>query len=152
MKRVLLATALPIALACGDADHDAVSPNTFADGLVAIVENVSAAGWPRDALDVTSAEVIADTLRLGVQFGGGCATHRFALLLGSAFMESHPVQVHARLAHAAGGDMCKALLTRDVAFDLTPLKQRYRASYGAGPAAIVINLVGHATSVRYSFN
>jgi len=153
MKRQLIALALavPFVMSCAESRQDVVSPNAFADGLVAIVDNVDGAGWPRDGLTIESATISGDTLRLNVRFGGGCGRHRFALLINSAFMESYPVQVHARLAHDAGGDMCDALLTRTLTFDLTGLKQRYRSAYGPAAATIVIHLVGHGHTVRYGF-
>jgi hypothetical protein len=137
--------------ACKSSGEDTLSPSAFTDGLVAIVDNVSATGWPRDGLTITAVTVTGDTLRLQVSYGGGCARHRFAFLVGSAFMESHPVQVHARISHDAGGDTCRALISRALAFDLSRLKQRYREGYGPGAATIVINLAGHSQSVRYHF-
>jgi hypothetical protein len=92
--------------------------------------------------------VEGDTLSLDVQYGGGCAEHRFALLVDPAFMESQPVQVVARLAHDAGGDMCRALLTRTLRFDLTRLRQRYVAAYGGG-GTVLIGLSGQ--QIRYTF-
>ncbi|HJU72787.1 MAG TPA: hypothetical protein VJ717_03505 [Gemmatimonadaceae bacterium] len=147
-----MGAALVLTVACGNQATESPSPNDFADGLVATVSNVTAAGWPHDQLTIDSATTNRDTLLLHVQYGGGCRTHRFALLIGSAFMESQPVQVHARVAHDAGGDMCKALLAKTLTFDLTPLKTRYHASYGGGAATIVINFVGQSVSVRYSFD
>ena len=119
---------------------------------MAVVANVNDSAWPRDALTIDSAAVIADTLRLYVRYGGGCRPHRVALLLGNAFMESYPVQVHARLAHDAAGDMCKALVARTLDFDLTPLKRRYKASYGAGAGVVILNVAGYSGSVRYAFD
>lgn len=141
---------LSLLVAC-DEPSGSEMPNAIADGAVNVVDNVLSPAWPSDPLTVESATISGDVLNVMVRFGGGCARHRIALLLGSAFMESFPVQVHARLAHDSGGDMCDALLTRALAFDLTPLKQRYRNSYGASAGTVVINLSGLARSLRYSF-
>ncbi len=151
MKRQLIAFALPFVMSCAHSAGDVASPNDFTDGLVAVVENVEGAGWPRDSLTIDSATISGDTLRLSVRYGGGCRTHRFALLINSAFMESYPVQVHTRLAHDAGGDRCRAIVMRTVSFDLARLKQRYHSAYGPAAASIVIHLVGHGQSVRYNF-
>jgi hypothetical protein len=128
-----------------------VSPDTFRDGLVAIVEDVSTSGWPADPVTITAASIRGDSLHLTLRYGGGCGKHRFGLLFGSAFLESFPVQVHARVAHDAGGDMCDALLSSDVAFDLTPLKRHYRTSYGPGGATIIIRLSGPSQRLPYTF-
>lgn len=105
--------------------------------------------WPADPWTYVAHRVIGDTLSLDIQYGGGCAEHRFALLIDPAFMESQPVQVVARLAHAAGGDMCRALLMRTLRFDLSSLRQRYVAAYGSGPGTVVIGLAGQ--QIRYTF-
>ncbi|HEV8365143.1 MAG TPA: hypothetical protein VGQ52_16625 [Gemmatimonadaceae bacterium] len=138
-------------VACGDNPSRSVAPNAISDGAVNVVDDVSSQAWPSDPLTIESATIVADALQATVRFGGGCTRHRIALLLGRAFMESFPVQVHARLAHDAGGDMCDALLTRTLTFDLTPLKQRYRNAYGAGAATVVINLSSFPRSLRYAF-
>src|SRR5688572_15553703 len=99
MRLNLAFATIAVLLSCRDGAQGSVSPNAFADGLVAVVQNVNDPAWPHDAVTIDSAVTREDTLHLVVQYGGGCRTHRFALLLGNAFMESHPVQVHARLAH-----------------------------------------------------
>lgn len=161
MKRILwrLGAGIPaiVLAAClnactGRGPQDAMSPNAFEDGSVAIVADVDATRWPRDAVAIDSAVITHDTLTLLTTYAGGCQRHRFALLLGEAFMESHPVQIHARLAHDGGSDMCDALVRRRLTFDLQPLKARYRAVYGAAPATIVINLTGVSRGLRYSFD
>jgi len=138
-------------VACGDNPSGSVAPNAIVDGTVNVVDDVSSQAGPIYALTIESATIVADALQATVRFGGGCARHRIALLLGRAFMESFPVQVHARLAHDAGGDMCDALLTRTLTFDLAPLRRRYRGAYGASSGTIVINLAGLAPSLRYTF-
>ena len=150
MHRLVVVACVLAVVACGGGSAS-VAPNAIADGAVALVDNVSSTAWPSDPLSVESASITGDALQATVRFGGGCARHRIALLLGRAFMESFPVQVHARLTHDSGGDMCDALLTRTITFDLTPLKQRYLSAYGPGAATVVINLSGVPGSLRYSF-
>jgi len=105
--------------------------------------------WPSDPWTFLSHRVEGDTLSLDVQYGGGCREHRFALLVDPAFMESHPVQVFARLAHDADGDLCRALLTRTLRFDLTPLRRHFEVSYGPGAGTVVIGLEGQR--ITYMF-
>jgi len=105
--------------------------------------------WPADSWTDIAHRVVGDTLSLDIQYGGGCAQHRFALLIDPAFMESQPVQVLARLAHDAGGDLCRALLSRTLRFDLSSLRQRYVAAYGTSGGTVVIGLAGQ--QIRYTF-
>jgi len=123
-----------------------------ADDLVApalLVSRNDPRPWPFDPWTFVSHRVEGDTLALEVQYGGGCREHRFALLIDPAFMESHPVQVAARLAHDADGDLCRALLTRTLRYDLTPLREHFTASYGPGRGAVVIGLGGRR--ITYTF-
>lgn len=151
MYRASAVVCFALLVACGKEPSGSDAPNAMADGAVNVVSDVSSSAWPSDPLTIESAIITGDLLQVTVRFGGGCARHRIALLISHVFMESHPVQVHARLAHDGGGDMCDALLTRTLTFNLTPLKRRYRASYGAGSAAIIINLSGLPRSLRYDF-
>jgi predicted small lipoprotein YifL len=107
--------------------------------------------WPMDpwTFQERPPTVTGDRLRLPIQYGGGCRVHRFALLVDPAFRESHPVQVSARLTHDADGDLCRALLSEDLQFDLAPLRRHHEASYGAGPGVIHIFLGGRR--ITYAF-
>ncbi len=105
--------------------------------------------WPSDPWTYIAHRVVGDTLLLGIQYGGGCREHRFALLVDPVFMESQPVQVVARLSHDADGDLCRALLGRTLRFDLTGLRQQFAASYGVGSGTVVIRLEGRP--ITYTF-
>jgi hypothetical protein len=83
-----------------------------------------------DRADIVEASLRGDLLRVEVSFGGGCAEHDFALVHTGEFMESEPVQTVVNLAHDGHGDMCRALLRRELAFDLGPVKRAYRRNYG----------------------
>jgi len=96
--------------------------------------------WPLDPFTLLRHTFSGDTLTLSVQYGGGCREHRFALLVGDTFMESHPVQVAAALAHNADGDLCRALLGRDLSYDLSPLRALYQAAYGPDPGEVILGL------------
>lgn len=141
---VLLLLALPGCSSSG--------PSAPADLLMAIADDQVAPalliprddlrGWPFDPWTFVAHEIQGDTLFLEVRYGGGCREHRFALLIDPAFMESFPVQVAARLAHDADGDPCRALLTRTLRFDLSPLREHFEASYGPGRGTVVMGLGG----------
>lgn len=98
--------------------------------------------WPMDPWTYRGHGIEGDTLTLTVEYGGGCRVHRFALLVDPIFRESDPVQMSARLAHDADGDLCRALLREDLRFDLGPVRRHYQAAYGPGPGEIVIFVEG----------
>lgn len=124
---------------------------TTAEGVhpVLLVPLDSPHRWPSDPWTWVSHRVEGDLLSLVVRYGGGCEEHRFALLVDPAFRESHPVQVGARLAHDSRGDLCRALLTDELTFDLSPLRVAYQAAYGSGPGTLVVVLEGR--EIRYDF-
>jgi hypothetical protein len=109
-----------------------------------------------DPAEILAAELNGDVLELEVRFGGGCGEHDFSLIHTGEFMESHPVQTRLNLAHDAHGDNCRALLTRDLTFNLAPVKRAYRQSYAEHDALILHvhppgDRSGSAHTLRYEF-
>lgn len=127
-----------------------------AGGSAAVRVGSVPARLPSDPASVTSAAVHGDSLVLEVTFGGGCARHDFALYASGVWMESFPVQTPVSLAHDAHGDNCRALLSRELRFDLSPLADAYRRAYGGG-GTLVLRLQepggpgAPVHAVRYSF-
>jgi len=114
-----------------------------------LIEQDDGRRWPSDPYALAEASVAGDTLTLRVHFGGGCETHRFALVVTRLFMESDPVQIPATLAHDGRDDACDAVVNETLRFDLTPVRRIYQEAYGAGPATLVLVVDGRG--VRYSF-
>ena len=109
-----------------------------------------------DPAEIIRAELDGDVLQLHVRFGGGCAEHDFSLIHTGEFMESHPVQTRLNLTHDAHGDNCRALLSRDLTFDLAPVKRAYQQSYSEHGALILHvhppeSQSARAHSLRYEF-
>jgi hypothetical protein len=88
--------------------------------------------WPSDPANLQELTVVGNRLDARVGYGGGCAVHAFKLVVWGGWMESYPVQVRALLSHDAKNDPCDAFITRDLSFDLRPLKNAYEESYGVG--------------------
>lgn len=99
-----------------------------------------AEGYPYDPVEILSTRLEAPILVLQVRYAGGCAWHDLDLVAVSGWRESYPVQVDVDLAHDDHDDPCDALPTREVRFDLTPLREAYEASYGPGPGAVALHL------------
>ena len=108
-------------------------------------------GVPNDEISIDSAHVIGDELVAVVSHGGGCSEHTYQLVIGSAWMESSPVQVRARLAHNANGDPCRALLRRELNIDLRPLANAYNATYRQAHGSVSIQLTGTTAALLYTF-
>jgi hypothetical protein len=93
---------------------------------------------PDDQVTITDARVEGRTLHLSLQFGGGCKTHRFALVAGAELGESNPPYTLLRLAHDGHDDFCDALVTRNLEVDLSPIVPLVQQS---GAAALRFELV-----------
>ena len=110
---------------------------------VVVAMDTDPARWRRDPAVLTGWGVSGDLAHLQVSFGGGCEAHYFDLVAHGGFRESQPVRVSAFLSHDGNGDLCEALLTKDLAFDLSPLKEAYQEAYGVaepGTTTLVITL------------
>lgn len=97
---------------------------------------VTVSDLPLTAIEIApfrldTAYVTADTLDLSVTHGGGCESHFYFLFMTpDVFSESDPVQAEIYLQHVDNGDACDALLSPHLKFDLTPIAELYRSSYG----------------------
>lgn len=151
-----VALALIAAVGCNDTALEPGQPNgswslsSIWEGQVVVTENASGPQWPADPVALISATVQGDTLDVWANYGGGCRPQSFLLLSDAAWMESYPVQVGVRVARDAQGDTCKALLSRLLRFDLTPLKLAYNEAYHASTGIIRLNIRGFS-SVTYSW-
>jgi hypothetical protein len=76
--------------------------------------------WPgsTDPFTILEQRVSGDTLLLKVQYGGGCKDHLFAMKTQLMWMKSLPPQLNLWLEHENNDDMCRALITKELTFDL----------------------------------
>lgn len=109
------------------------------------------ASWARDPVEILRGTITGHTLTLEVRYGGGCAEHRFQLVGQGSFQESWPVGLVLILAHDDGDDPCDGLLHTTLRFDLTPVAERYRASYGAASGIVRLHLEGLPHALEYRF-
>jgi hypothetical protein len=151
---ILLLPALLLLSACRPANHmgPANGSGLLVPGDTPAVHLVEDPGrWPHDPYALGTFSLAGDLLHATIQYGGGCTEHTFALLVVPIFQESYPVQMRGSLAHNAHGDMCRALIRRELTFDLSPLRAAYAAAYGASSATIVLHIAGWPRPVHYEF-
>jgi hypothetical protein len=146
------------ALACGRAEptvaFDDPAPTALATelrGKILLVNSVDSPAWAKDPLTITSVAIDGDTLSMTVSYGGGCRRHALQPIAETVWMESWPVQVAARIAHNADGDLCRALVTRFLKIDLSPLRDLYRQSYQSVHGKIRLNFPSVAYGPVYEF-
>lgn len=107
-----------------------------------VAPDTEEADWPGSPYTLGAVEASGRTLTAEVTYGGGCAPHRMDLVAWGGWLESNPVQVNALVTHDDGGDRCKALVTQERAFDLSPLARAWVEAYGPaeGPIRIMMRL------------
>jgi hypothetical protein len=71
-----------------------------------------------DQFNILDSKIEGDSLILTVQYGGGCENHTFSLFSNNMYMKSLPMQLNLLLEHKGNNDMCRALLTHRIAFDI----------------------------------
>jgi hypothetical protein len=77
-------------------------------------------------------------LRLHVGYSGCSPEQPFALFMVGEFAKSDPAQADLLLSHDGLGQLCDAYFTKDLAYDLTPILDRYYRLFGNyGP--IIVN-------------
>lgn len=136
----------PQGMACPQVCHGLCAPDQATPSSLTIGAPV---GPVAPDAEITGLSITADVLTIGVTYSGGCAQHDFDLFWAGSFLESFPVQAVLVLTHDAHGDLCKALISENVAFDLAPLRAVYQDGYGEGAATI--NLRVGSSSIAYTF-
>ena len=134
------------ATSCSPTDPSLVTPTAAG---VRIVE--SADPGPADPFEVVGYSLDGDILKIDVSYSGGCETHEFVGLVGSAIGESFPVQMWGRIAHDDRNDPCDSIVQGTISLDLSPIRELYRGSYGVGAATVVLNLSPIEQAIPYSF-
>lgn len=151
-----LAPALAaLALACAN-DVPSETPSLMGSGVDVVPGVVIGDGSAKYATSdayqiVRQPNVVGDTLHVTVQYGGGCTRHVFTLLASQVFMESHPVQSAIAIHHNSNEDRCDALITQELNFDLTRLREAWRRSYQQQSGTIILRLRGYDGRIVYEF-
>ena len=60
-------------------------------------------------------------LKLNVSYSGGCSEHEFELMQDPIFCGTPPIFICIKLNHNANNDLCEALLTKEVCFDISAI-------------------------------
>lgn len=140
-RTLFLASVLLISLGCYDSAGP-FDPTPTTDSIAStLVGSLDPADWTLDPFVLDSTAVVGDTLRLSVTFGGGCRDHEFTFVMSTLFQESNPVQSPSLLSHDSHDDPCDALVHRDLATDLAPLKLAWREAYQRTSGTIVLRIL-----------
>jgi hypothetical protein len=148
--------ALVPALVLAGCDHNPVEARLPGDaelapaGRAVIVPQIGD-NLPADPLEITGATVTNDTLALTVRYIGGCTTHSFGFVVSSVFTTANPVEASSMLTHAANGDVCLNAIVGTVRFDVTPVRDHFRATFGVVAGEVEFRIEPGGRSARYLF-
>jgi hypothetical protein len=137
--------------ACSSAASDGSNAPLSAAGAETIILAGPNDAWPSDPLAIEAARIQGDTLVATITHGGGCRDHDYRVVASTAWMESFPVQVLARISHDAHADACRALLRRELRVSLAPLARAYREAYREASGSLVLRLTGSPNELVYKF-
>ncbi len=95
-------------------------------------------GRASDPVAITASEVDGDTITLTVEYSGGCGEHDFALCWDGSWIKTLPMKVGLTLSHDANGDMCRAMISEDITFDLAPVADETLYAYPSTEGVYVL--------------
>ena len=72
-----------------------------------------------DLFTIREVMVVDTSLFINVSYSGGCENHFFDLVWPEIITQQYPPDITVYLYHNANGDLCKALLTKTLAYDFS---------------------------------
>lgn len=96
----------------------------------------------RDGIEFDQITLKGDLLTIKFTYTGGLEIHVFELIGSGDFAESAPIQTTLVLSHDANGDSGEVLVSKELNFDLKPLKEAFLQYYDfyAPPDSLLIQL------------
>jgi hypothetical protein len=109
--------------------------------------------WKKDDYYITESRVEKgnnNLLFLSVTYTGGCKEHNFELVAWNYFiMKPNEIQADILLSHDSNSDSCKAIINKELCFDLSPLNSEYHKLFKSTSGTIVLQL--EDLKIRYEF-
>ena len=142
---ILLAVVLPSILGVGMIVANQLNlENDFRLVQPVLIDSSAFDTSPRDSVEFLRVELEGDLLTIEISFGGGQTTHDFELISSGEYIESSPIQTNLVLSHDSHGDLAKSLITKELFFDLKPLKDEIFSIYSffSPNVSLQINLEG----------
>lgn len=84
---------------------------------------------PRDPVYLHEAFVDGDCLQIKLSYSGGCREHTIELARMHPWTASSSTIPTFEIRHDANGDMCEAFFTRELRFDLSPLREEGKTQF-----------------------
>ncbi|UCG60670.1 MAG: hypothetical protein JSV52_10070 [Candidatus Zixiibacteriota bacterium] len=96
-----------------------------------IITDTDPLALQRDPFVILDVQVNGQNLVATVQYAGGCKNHFFWCYMSPpGFEKSLPPQADLYIIHHDNNDRCKALITQEITFDLSPVGEFYVYLFG----------------------
>ena len=119
---LIFATALIVSCNCKKKTTDGGNSDKTASMNKVTVKPGYTSPESNDAFMVDNAFIEGDNLTMYVTYGGGCKTHEFKAFASDVYMKSMPPKLGITVEHNANNDLCKALVSDTLIFDLSSVK------------------------------
>jgi hypothetical protein len=127
-------------------DEEPVDSNTKPEKPFRTKAVFGEVGGKTDHYNIISAEIEGVLLFITVEYSGGCAHHTFEFVGNRATSKSIPPQRSVMLFHENGGDMCEAMVTRNIEIDISELAMKQEKGN-----EIILNLEGYNEPLKFVF-
>ncbi|ASS49735.1 MAG: hypothetical protein A3D31_09160 [Candidatus Fluviicola riflensis] len=148
MKTILLSISMLMLLACGtkkiagDGTGQTIKMKTEKE----LKASLGKSEMNSNPTKITGVSIKGNKITLSISYSGGCKDHLFDLVGDEAISKSLPPQRTVRLVHTGEPDHCKALILKELEFDITELA--YKQEKGS---EIILNIEGWKEPVKYIF-
>jgi len=145
MKTSLYLLCCLVFLACKNSKQLVAQKKSNEDSMIQM-GRIATLSDSSDAITIEDAQISGNTLLLKVSYGGGCMTHEFDLVGRSEIAKSLPPIRSIQLLHQANKDACRALIVKELKFDLSPFALKKEAG-----SAIYLQLAGWEEKILYTY-
>jgi len=140
---ILISTCLFVACKC---HKKIVSQNKINKEEMIIIGKLDTISDSSDAIKFEDVKLNGNTLEIKVSYGGGCENHTFELIGSPNISKSLPPIRSIQLIHRANKDACKALIIKDLIFDVSSFT--YKKETGT---TIYLQLDGWDQKLLYTY-
>ncbi len=123
--------------------------NIQTDDQIILFNNSPGPDFYNDFALINSAWTLRDTLIIVVSYSGGCRTHDFRLFGSRSIIKTNPPQAEIYLSHNSNADMCEAWITKNIKFDLSPLRNYYKQTF-SNDGPLLLRIYEPLTNIVYT--
>ena len=118
MKFILILICSSLFVAC-KCHKKIVEQNNMNNEETLLIGKVEMHSDSSDVIKIEDAKIVGNKLEIKVSYGGGCENHSFELIGSPNISKSLPPIRSIQLIHRANKDACKALIIKEMAFDIS---------------------------------